>query len=190
MKQILQLLSILILVGLACYFSREFFPKVEEVETVRIDTVWKYKIIKKDSIVTKLVPKYIKVPGEIIYVPTDCDSLKMLYLALYNEHFSLKGYNYTYPIDTIGEAKISLSMSANTLDTLGFNFDIKIPEREITITKIVIPNNWYLYGETNFNSLSIGTIHTRKDFVYKATYNINEKSAQVGVGIKINRLWK
>jgi hypothetical protein len=190
MKQVIQLLSIIILIALVAYFSREFFPKVEQVETVRIDTIWKYKTLWKDTTITKLVPKYVYLPGDTIYIPIDNDELKSLYLTLHRLHFSTNRYEEVFPIDTIGEAKISASVHQNKLDTLSFSYSINLWEKEIRIIERVVPNDWYLYGETNFNSLSIGTIHTRQNFVYKATYNINEKSAQVGVGIKISKLWK
>jgi len=190
MKQIIQLLSVIIIIILVGYFSREFFPKVNTIETIRIDTVWRYKTITKDSIITKLVPKYVYLPGDTIYIPENCDSLRLFYLSLYKQHYSINGYNETFPIDTIGYAKITISTRANMVDTLGFSYDIKIFEKEVKIIERVVSNDWYIYGETDFNSLSLGTIYARKDFVYKATYNINNKSAQVGVGIKLNRLWK
>jgi hypothetical protein len=190
MRQIVQGVSILIILILLCYLTREFFPRVDTIETVQIDTVWKERTIRKDSIITKLVPKYVYLPSDTVYIPESCDELKRLYLALYSEYFTLNQYSEVLPIDTIGEATIVVCMRANTLDTLGFSYTINLWEKEIKIIERKEPNDWYLYGETNFNTFSLGTIYARKNFVYKATYNINDKSAQIGVGIKIKELWK
>jgi hypothetical protein len=68
-------------------------------------------------------------------------------------------------------------------------WDYKKFEKTITVTETIIPNNWYVYGETNFNSLSLGIIHSRNKFVYKGTYNLNDKTISLGVGYKIDKLW-
>lgn len=187
MKQIFQLLSVIVVIGVFVYLQREFFPNTETIEIIKVDTIWKYKTIIKDTVITKNVPIKVYLPGDTVYVPENCDIVKNMYLNLHKQHYTINQYSTTVNVDTIGTATVITVVSANKLDTLGVNYNIRMPIKyintEITIKEI--PNNWYIYGETEFNSIGVGIVHTRNNFLFKGTFNPIEKTVNLGIGYKI-----
>ena len=185
MKNTLKIALFTITVVLLIYLQREFFPKTEvEYDTIT-NVVYKDTIIYVDSIVYVPKPYKVEVPSEPIYIPVDCDSLKNLYINLHKDYFTSNFYLETFNIDTIGSATIDIAVKENKIDSIKFNADYRLYEKIITTTIVEKSNNWYVYGETNFNSLSVGTMYSKNKFIYKGTYNINDKTVSLGIGYKI-----
>ena len=186
MKTILQVLGVLGLMVLIFLGTRRFFPRVE----VDVQTTVEYKdtTIYKDSLIPSPYPVKVYLPGDTVYLPADSAEITRLYLALHREYNTVRKYEETSG-DSVVSVKVEGRVTQNRLDSLNIIWDYKKFEKTITITETIVPNNWYVYGETNFNSLSLGIIHSRDKFVYKGTYNLNDKTVSLGIGYKIDKLW-
>lgn len=186
MKGVLQIIGALVLIGVIFIGTRKFFPRVET--EIRTTVEYRNTTIYKDSLIPKPYPVKVYIPGDTIYLPADSAEITRLYLALHAEYNTVRKYEETAG-DSIVNVRVEGRVTQNKLDSLNIVWDYKKYEKIVTNTEYVIPNNWYIYGETNFNSLSLGGIHTRDKFIYKATYNLNDKTISVGVGYKIGKLW-
>lgn len=186
MKTILQVLIVLGLMVLVVLGTRKFFPRIEV--DVRTSIEYRDTTIYKDSLVPKPYPVKEYLPGDTVYLPADSAEITRLYLALHTEYNTVRNYEETTG-DSVVNVKVEGRVTQNRLDSLNIVWDYKKFEKTITVTETIIPNNWYIYGETNFNTLSLGIIHSRNKFVYKGTYNLNDKTISLGVGYKIDKLW-
>jgi len=183
------LLLNIILIGLTFILTRHYFPRKVNNEIHTIDTLWKYDTINKIIYIDSIVPKEEIPPDTNIVLPQNCDSIKLLYLNLYRDHYTKKNYIIDFPIDTMnisGKFTLWQSVEGNSLKNVsfGYNLTTKIP----TVTHTVFKNNWYIYGQTNFNSISLGVGRTVKNCLITATYNPIEKQVMVGIGYNIKNL--
>ena len=183
-------LSVLfVVVGITFALTRHFFPNhIIGPTTTKI--VYKDTTIYRDTTIYKPIPVKVEVPVEVPVIPEDYESLKTLYTELYMLYNTLTRYEERISLDTIGEVNIQFTVSKNSLDSLNAVYSYKVYEKIITETTYLYKNNWYLYGGTNFNSISLGVLYTTPGYMVGAGYNFNEKSAQVSLGININKLWK
>lgn len=116
----------------------------------KIDTVIKYVEIH-DTVPGK--PKYIKGKRDtiwmdsLIYVPdTSYPKLLEQYKALGNKHFSTNIFRNEFKIGTYGKATVTDTLRANQLIASGLVYDIKVPEKTITIIKPEDPKRQLYLG--------------------------------------------
>jgi len=105
----------------------------------KVDTVIKYVEIH-DTVPGK--PVHIKGKKDtiwldsLIYIPdTSYPKLLEQYKALGNKHFSTNIFRNEFKIGTYGKASVTDTIRANQLIASGLVYDIKVPEKTITIEK-------------------------------------------------------
>jgi len=165
----------------------EFFGKPEVVH----DTIVEIKYITyRDTIYKyKLVPYEVKLPNDTIYIPTDCDSLKTLYIDMYTKFHTEKYFKESYKIDTIGEGCIRTGIKENRILYQAFSYDIKIPEKTTTITNTVFQDALYLGVFLGKETISPTLTYNKNNFNYSIGYNISNNSINFGVGYNLKKLW-
>lgn len=185
MKQLIQILSIAGIIFIIIFIQRNFFPKVEEVEVIKVDTIW---LSKTDTIIKeKLVPYKVELPGETIYIPQDCDSLKQLYSDLYIIHNTRNTFIMNDKLDSIGTFSITNEVLRNNIEKQTFTYEYKLPQ--ITIDKTVYKDYHYLYGGIIIgkNFIAPSLLYTNKKINVSLQYDIITKTPMIGIGYKLFR---
>lgn len=131
-----------------------FFQKCDKPSQVaplpKIDTVIRYVEIH-DTVQGK--PKFIKGKKDtlwidsLVYIPdTAYPKLLEQYKALGNKHFSSNIYRNEFKLGTYGSVVAIDTVRANQLISSGLVYDIKIPEKTITIVKPEDPKRQVFLG--------------------------------------------
>lgn len=169
-----------------------------EGEKAKVDTVTKYITIY-DTVPGK--PKYIKGKKDtiwmdsLIYVPdTSYPKLLQQYKALGDKHFSTNIFSNEFKIGTYGKATVTDTVKANQLISSGLVYDIKVPEKTITIIKPEDPKRQLYFGFGAFGSkrnpvdgLYVGGVYKdRQDRLTGASIGYGNNGVQVG----LSSYWK
>lgn len=189
-KWVLRVLTIVAVAIVSGTLATYLFPKREVITDTKTEIIYKDTTIYRDTTIYKPYPVKVEVPVEVEYIPEDYDSLKTLYSDLYLLYNTLKRYEERILLDTIGEIDIQFTVSKNSLDSLNAVYSYRLYEKTIVETNYIYKNNWYIYGETNFNSVNLGILYTTNSYMVSLGYDFDNKSVQVGAGINISRLWK
>lgn len=183
MKLLIQILSVAVIIFFVILLQNKYFSKIEEVEVIKVDTVW---ITKTDTIIKeKLVPYKVEIPGDVIYIPLDNDSLRQLYSDLYLIHNTRKSFLMNEKLDSIGTFSINTEVFRNGIEKQTFTYEYKIPQ--ITIDKTVYKEYSYLYGGiiAGKNILAPSLLYTNKKFNVSLQYDIINQTPLIGVGYKL-----
>lgn len=131
-----------------------FFQKCDSGSQVapapKVDTVIQYVEIH-DTVPGK--PRHIKGKRDtiwldsLIYIPdTSYPKLLEQYKSLGNKHFALNIYKSEFNIGSYGKAVVTDTVRANHLMSSGLVYDIKVPEKTITIVKPEDPKRQVFLG--------------------------------------------
>lgn len=179
------ILTVAIITGIIIFINfvnRIFFPNIEVQEVVKVDTVW---VIKRDTVIkTKLVPKYVKLPSDTVYIPGDCDSLKVMYKNLYVSYNTEKTF-ITNDTSSFGNTEITTKILRNNIEELKIIYDFKVPE--ITVTKEIYPQQCHFYAGLIIqkNGISPNILYIRPKINISLQYDIINKQTSIGVGYKL-----
>jgi hypothetical protein len=183
MKNFLSFVIVGILVFFVTVIWKDYFtePTIEYKEKVVTKTIVKDTTIT----ITKVVPKYITVPGDTVYIPANIDSLVALYTSLYTEFNTRKTYFEDFDLDTLGVIMVSASVFRNSLDSLEVRPLLTMPLT--TITREIYKTKNTLYGGFNVgkNNFSPSLLYTTPKYNVSLQYNIIEKQIGIGIGYKI-----
>lgn len=164
------------------------------------DTVIKYVHVT-DTFTIK--PKPVKSKKDTIWLKankpdTTYEGLLKQYNILGNKHFETKFYSDTFAVGKYGHIFIDNTVKENKLISSKLRYDLKIPEKTITIKKTVPYRQLYLGLEALGNStdplsgvLIGGIFKTKKDHLYGLGVGY-VKSPQVSSGdvmIKASIYW-
>ncbi len=148
-------------------------------DEIKRDTVIRY-ITVHDTVPGKPIFRrgkrdtvWVKIPE---YLPdTTYAGLLKQYNALGNKHFESRFYTTTFPIGTYGTVTLNDTVKANHLLSSKLVYDLKIPEKTITETKLKSYRQVYLGVGVFGNSLhpikgiyGSGIFKTKKDYLYEA----------------------
>lgn len=152
----------------------------------RIDSTITYKthdstIREKPVVTTTIVPTKQTII-EKYYYDTASKDLKEKYLELAQKFETLKTFDQTIPIDTIGYVNIKDTISQNDIKGRSVNYNIK--EKQVFIKETIIkqaePKRQLYYGgelgasNTGLNSAAVGLMYKdRRDNAYKISGGIN-----------------
>lgn len=188
MKQIAQLLSIIIF-GVICIFAGHYlFPN----ENIIINTkvVKEYKVIERTKYLDTPKPYFVEYPSDTtkIYIPDDCSELVDIYKSLWKEYHTRKFYTDTLNFDSLGVVKVNSQVYKNNLDSLQWVSNLKIPTT--TITNTVTPKHQFFIGaQFGKSNISPTIVYTNKGVTnYTVSYNLVKSEINVGVLININKL--
>jgi len=186
MKNFTTIAIFILVIGIAIFLQRKYFPN--EVIVERVDTVYSYTTITNTVYRDSIKPVYVYLPQDTIYIPTDTTELIARYKNLWREYYSRKGYKQEFALDTFGTATITSKITQNRLDSTIFEFNLKIPEK--TITKVVVPkNSLYIGGLIGSRNVSpIIMCSYKNKYNGFVGYNLIEGGVQAGVLININSL--
>jgi hypothetical protein len=131
-----------------------FFAKCDKPSQVapapKVDTVIKYVEIH-DTVPGK--PRHIKGKTDtlwldsLVYIPdTSYPKLLEQYKALGNRHFAINIYKSDFTIGSYGKATVTDTVRANHLMSSGLVYDIKVPEKTITVIKPEDPKRQVFIG--------------------------------------------
>ncbi len=130
----------------------------------KVDTLW----LPQDTI---KVPEYVPVPGDVVTVevPIDVDTI-----AILKDYYSKYYYSDVVPLDSIGTATISDTISKNKIISRSIIFDYKIPiiketivVQEDRVNKMFIGGGINVANEDFINSVYIGVIlKTKRDKMF------------------------
>lgn len=169
-----------------------------EVPKPRIDTVVKYVQIH-DTVVGK--PKIIRAKKDtvwrdsLIYIPSEnYDSLLLQYQMLGDKLFTTNVYKSEFKLGTYGKATVTDTVRGNQLIANYLSYDIKIPEKEITVTKPAKPVRQVYVGTmitgsqlAPINGIYIGGLYKdRKDRISGASIGYTNNQIHFG----ISSYWK
>jgi hypothetical protein len=121
------------------------------------DTVWKDSLIFKPD--------------------TNYEGLLKQYIALGDSHFAKNIYKTKYELDSFGTATVVDTVTANKLSGRLISYNLNVPTKKITVTKIVPPvRQFYLGGGLYGNPLiliksaNLGVLYKdRKDRIFIAS---------------------
>lgn len=183
MKNLSNLCILIIITILVIFVNRKFFPSTEIEEVIKVDTLW---VTKVDTIIkTKLVPKYIELPSDTIYIPQDCDSLKVMYNDLYTLHNTKKTYLMSEKLDSIGTIEVTTKLFKNNIEEQKIIYNYKIPQ--ISIIKEIYPQQCHFYMGliVQKNGVSPNILYIRPKINISLQYDIINKQPSIGVGYKL-----
>jgi hypothetical protein len=148
--------------------------------------------IREKPIVTNTVVPTKQTIIEKYYYDTTSKDLKEKYLELAKKFETLKTFDQTIPIDTIGYVNIKDTVSQNDIKGRSVNYNIK--EKQVFIKETIIkqaePKRQLYYGgelgasNLGLNSAAVGLIYKdRRDNAYKISGGINfNLQPQITVG--------
>jgi len=187
-KYVLALLALS--VGITFYFlkCRNNTP----VPISKVDTVVKIVNIH-DTVVGK--PKFIKGDTDTLwivdvqYVPdTNYDKLLQQYKDLGDKHFSTNIFKNSYKIDSFGYVTVMDTIHQNSVVGTKLQWDLKFPEKTITITERPAPKaEWYIgpmvtaSPKTLGNSVNVSVLYKDKQNRYYAASLGWNGSTQIGL---------
>lgn len=183
MKNLVNICILIAVIILVIFVNRKFFPNTEIQEVIKVDTLW---ITKSDTIIkTKLVPKYVELPSDTIYIPQDCDSLKVMYSDLYVSHNTKKTFLVNEKLDSIGSIEVTTKLFKNNIEEQKIIYNYKLPQ--ITVTKEVYPQKCYFYGGLTIqkNGISPNILYIRPKISVYLQYDIINKQTSIGVSYKL-----
>lgn len=191
------LLVILILTSVV-FFQKCDRPSQVDVPAPKVDTVVKYVEIR-DTVLSK--PKFIKAKKDtlwldsLVYIPdTSYPKLLEQYKALGDKHFSTNIYRNEFKLGTYGSAISTDTVKANQLISSGLVYDIKVPERTITVEKLSpVKRQLYIgfggYGgaRTIIDGVYTGVVYKdRQDRLTSVSVGYGNKQVQFG----LSSYWK
>jgi hypothetical protein len=189
-------LLVIIILGAIVFLQRCGSGGVE-VPKPKIDTVIKYVYVH-DTVPGK--PKFIKGKTDtlwmdsLVYVPSsNYDSLLQQYKDLGNKLFATNSYETEFKLGTYGEAKVFDTLKGNQLIGSQLTYNLKIPEKEITIIKPAKPVRQIYVGTmlTGTQLAPIGGLYLgglykdRKDRIFGAHIGWNRE-----VQYSLSSYWK
>lgn len=175
------LLAILILTSVV-FFQKCDKPSQNDFPAPKVDTVITYVEIH-DTVPGK--PKYIKGKKDtlwldsLVYVPdTSYPKLLEQYKALGNKHFSTNIYRNEFKLGTYGSATSTDTVKANQLISSGLVYNIKVPEKTITIEKLSPANRQLYIGFGGY-----GSTRTIIDGVYTGIVYKDRQDRLTGISV-------
>jgi len=188
MKQTLALLALS--VGITFYFLK--CRNTTPVPISKVDTVVKIVNIH-DTVVGK--PKFIKGDTDTLwivdvqYVPdTNYDKLLQQYKHLGDKHFSTNIFKNSYKIDSFGYVTVMDTIHQNSIVGTKLQWDLKFPEKTITIIERPAPKaEWYIgpmvtaSPKTLGNSVNVSVLYKDKQNRYYAASLGWNGSTQIGL---------
>ena len=181
---------ILLLGGVIYYQHQELSKPVPPPPPA--DTVVKIVEIH-DTVIGK--PKFIKGDTDTLwivdvqYVPdTNYDNLLQQYKELGNKHFSTNIFKNSYKIDSFGYATVVDTIHQNSVVGTKLQWNIKVPEKTITIIQRPAPRaEWYIgpmvtaSPKTLGNSVNVSALYKDKQNRYYAASLGWNGSTQLGL---------
>lgn len=146
---------------------------------------YRYKYATKIVYLDKPIIRNFILPEDTLYIPTDTAELIARYREIWLSHNTRNLYRDTLTFDTLGYAIIDQQVFRNTLDSVKYEYSLKIPEK--TITRIVYPkNSLYIGGLIGKENISPMIVYTNKGkYNYLVSYNLVRSEISAGVIIKI-----
>lgn len=182
MKSLFNICILIAVIILVIFVNRKFFPNTEIQEVIKVDTLW---ITKSDTIIkNKLVPKYVKLPSDTIYIPEDCDSLKVMYNNLYVSYNTEKTF-ITNDTSSFMNTEITTKILRNNIEEQKIIYNSKIPQ--ISIIKEIYPQQCHFYAGliVQKNGISPNILYIRPKINISLQYDIINKQTSIGVGYKL-----
>jgi hypothetical protein len=142
-------LLVIVILTIVVFFQKCDSPS-QVVPPTRIDTVIKYVEIH-DTVLGK--PKFIKGKKDtiwldsLVYVPdTSYPKLLQQYKYIVDKHFTTNIFSSEFAIGSYGKATVIDTIRGNKLISSGLVYDIKVPEKTITIVKPEDPKRQVYIG--------------------------------------------
>lgn len=181
MKYLKYILLGVILGILGGYLYTLLYPNIIIEEKVEI----KYKYVEKTVYLDAPKIRSFILPEDTLFIPADTAELIARYRNLWLSHNTRNLYRDTLTFDTLGYAVINQQVFRNTLDSVKYEYSLKIPEK--TITRIVYPkNSLYIGGLIGKENISPMIVYTNKGkYNYLVSYNLVRSEISAGVIIKI-----
>ena len=181
MKYVKYILLGVILGILGGYLYTLLYPNIIIEEKVEI----KYKYVEKTVYLDAPKIRSFILPEDTLFIPADTAELIARYRNLWLSHNTRNLYRDTLTFDTLGYAVIDQQVFRNTLDSMKYEYSLKIPEK--TITRIVYPkNNFYIGGLIGKEKLAPAVMYTRSGkYNFFVDYNLINNSVSGGVLVKI-----
>jgi hypothetical protein len=172
---IIALIVIVLLQRTGCSYISKDAPKVT-IDTL-ISVIEIHDTIKGKPIFIKAKKDTIWKDSLIFKPDTNYENLLKQYIALGDSHFITNVYNTKYELDSFGTATVVDTVKANKLSGRLISYNLNVPTKKITVTKIVPPvRQFYLGGGLYGNPLiliksaNLGVLYKdRKDRIFIAS---------------------
>ena len=182
MKLKLYNLVIGIVVGLIVgYIYTLLYPNTIIEEKVEI----KYKYVNKTVYIDAPKIRSFMLPEDTLVIPADTAELIARYRQIWTSHNTRNFYQDTLNFDTLGYCVSNIQVIRNTIDSLSYTYNLKIPEK--TITKFVYPkNNLYIGGLIGKENISPMVMYTKTGkYNFFVNYNLVNNGFGAGILVKI-----
>lgn len=191
MKSFSSFLAFIVVVLGVIFIQYKFFPRVERIESIHIDTIF----YKHDSLipVIKPVPYIVTLPPDTVEIPADTVELVKRYLSLHKEFYTVNEYRDTFSIDTIGDIRLYQKITQNKLDSMTIGYNLVTPKIIYTQTIANSKNSLYLGSFIGRGNFSPSVMYSRNNkYNYFLGYNIVTGGITGGILInmdEIKKLW-
>jgi len=187
-KLIINIVTILIIVGAVVFLQHRYFPTVIDNSTHTSDTIW------QDSIQVEYYPKpypvYIDTSRiDTVHIPADSAAITKAYLALHQDFYSTYFYTDTLKDDSTALIKVDAEITQNKpiKYTLGY-FD-RTPSIINNTTNIYSQNEVFLGLDIGTQELSANLLYkSKKGYIFGVGYDPIRSNFQVKGYIKIDKL--
>ena len=188
MKNLLNIILVLLLIGAAVYITHRFFPKEKVITKTyqTTDTIW------KDTVVYKQLPP--PKPDTIIKTDTiikydNTENYFEKYVNLYQKFYRQNIYKDTLKNDSVAFISVYDVISENKIGSRKLTYKDRTPTViNKTIHKEIINQRKLFIGvEAGMNSLSPSVMYKDlNDVIYKAGYDVYGKNKGPRVGIYVS----
>lgn len=184
------IIIIVLLVLLTCERGKE---TIVEKPIIRVDTVYKYKIVR-DTVKGKTI--YIKGKKDTLWITkadlvpkSTYDSLLEQYKNLGNLYFKKNVFSTRFDIQNYGYVEVKDSISENWILDSELTSHLKIPEKTITVIKEDEPKRQLYVGAILtgtkvdiMNSANVGLLYKdKKDRLFGGQIGVTPNGTQFGV---------
>ena len=187
-KLIINIVTILIVVGAVIFLQHKYFPTVIDESTHTSDTIW------KDSIQLEYYPKpypvYIDTSSvDTVIIPADSVAITKAYLVLHQDFYSTYFYTDTLQDDSLALAIIDAEITQNKPVKYTYNHFDRAPSIINNTTNIYVQNEFYLGLEVGQEELSANLLFkSKKGYIFGVGFDPIRSNIQMKGYININKI--
>jgi len=189
-KLIINIITILVVVGVVIFLQHRFFPTVVNVSTHTSDTVWNDTTIIKFKTNTVWEAYYVEtIKIDTIKLPVDSAAITEAYLKLYTDYHSVYFHKDTLQNDSSALAILDYEISQNKPKYKSFTNFNRIPSIINNTTNIYSQNELYVGLGTGKDELTANLLFkSKKGYIFEAGYDPFRSNFEVKGFIDIKKL--
>jgi len=190
-KLVINIITILVVVGVVILLQHKYFPTVIDESTHTTDTIWQDTI--QIEYYAKPYPVYIDTSRiDTVLIPADSAAITKAYLALHQDFYSTYFYTDTLQDDSLALATIDAEITQNKPVKYNYSYFDRTPSIINNTTNIYRQNEFYIGLGTREQSLNANLLFkSKKGYIFEAGYDPFKKQfeAKGYISIKKLKIW-